>query len=76
MIKPRLRLVDTETIATWCDVAPGTIRRWASQDHWHPYGTRRHRLWNLAEATTSWRKRRATTTQLDNPVTSSEHDQP
>lgn len=59
MIKPRLRLLDTEAIAVHYGVAPGSIRRWASQDGWHRYGTRRHRLWSLADAQASAEKRRA-----------------
>jgi uncharacterized protein YjcR len=50
MMKPRLRLLDTEALAFHFGVAPGTIRRWASEDHWHPYGTRRHRQWSVAAA--------------------------
>jgi 23S rRNA G2445 N2-methylase RlmL len=72
MIQSRLRLLDTEALAIYYDVAPGTIRRWASEDRWRPYGTRRHRFWNLTEVKASWRKRR----ELDNAVTSSEHDEP
>lgn len=64
VIKPRLQLVDVQAIAAWCKVAPGTVRRWASQDRWHPYGTRRHRLWDLTEVQASWRKRRS----QDNPA--------
>lgn len=57
MIKPRLRLLDTEATARHYGVAPGTIRRWASEDRWYPYGTRRYRLWNLIEAQTSYERR-------------------
>lgn len=57
MIKPRLRLLDTEAIAHHFHVAPGTIRRWASEDQWHRYGTRRNRLWSLADAQRSWERR-------------------
>ncbi|HVM13622.1 MAG TPA: hypothetical protein VM287_04750 [Egibacteraceae bacterium] len=59
MTKPRLRLLDTEAIAYHFRVAPGTIRRWASEDHWHPYGTRRRRLWSLADAQASAERRHA-----------------
>ena len=59
MIKPRLRLLDTEAIAHHFQVAPGTIRRWASEDGWHPYGTRKARLWSLADAQASHDRRRA-----------------
>lgn len=59
VIKPRLRLVDTEALAVHFKVAPGTIRRWASQDRWHPYGTRAGRLWNITSAQRSYDKRRA-----------------
>lgn len=55
MIKQRLRLLDTEAIAMHYGVAPGTIRRWAHDGHWTPYGTRRHRLWNLTEIE-AWRQ--------------------
>lgn len=57
MIKQRLRLLDTEAIALHYQVAPGTIRRWASEDHWHRYGTRRHRLWSMTDAQQSWTRR-------------------
>lgn len=57
MMKPRLRLVDTEALAHHHKVAPGTIRRWASEDGWHRYGTRHHRLWSMAEAAKSWERR-------------------
>jgi 23S rRNA G2445 N2-methylase RlmL len=57
VIKPRLRLLDTEALALHHKVAPGTIRRWASEDAWHRYGTRRHRLWSMAEAQRSARNR-------------------
>lgn len=59
MIKPRLRLLDTEAIAVHYKVSTGTIRRWACEDRWHRYGTRRQRLWNLTEAQRSWEKRHA-----------------
>jgi hypothetical protein len=70
VIKPRLRLLDTEAIAHHFKVATGTIRRWASEDHWHAYGPPRTRQWDLAEAQRSYEKRRR---ELDKPVTSSEH---
>jgi hypothetical protein len=57
MIKPRLRLLDTAALALHYGVAVGTIRRWASEDRWHPYGTRRHRQWDMAAARRSWEKR-------------------
>jgi uncharacterized protein YjcR len=50
MTKPRLRLADTAAVAFHFGVSPGTIRRWAHEHRWHPYGTRRHRLWSLDEA--------------------------
>lgn len=59
MIKPRLKLLDTEALAAWLHVAPGTIRRWASEDRWHPYGTRRYRLWSLRDAEASYNQRHA-----------------
>jgi hypothetical protein len=59
VIKPRLRLLDTEALALHYGVAVGTIRRWASEDGWHGYGTRRHRQWDMAEARRSWEKRHA-----------------
>lgn len=58
MLKPRLRLLDTEALAFHHQVAPGTIRRWASEDRWHPYGTRRHRLWSMADAEASATRRK------------------
>lgn len=57
MMKQRLRLLDTEAIAVHYKVAPGSIRRWASEDVWHRYGTRRHRLWSLDEAQMSYERR-------------------
>lgn len=57
MIKPRLRLLDTEALALHHGVAPGTIRRWACEDRWHPYGTRRHRQWDMAAAQRSYERR-------------------
>jgi hypothetical protein len=54
---PRLRLLDTEAIALHYKVARGSVSRWASEDRWHPYGTRRRRLWDLAEAQASYEKR-------------------
>ncbi|RKT49299.1 hypothetical protein [Saccharothrix australiensis] len=57
MIKARLRLLDTEAIAHHYGVAPGTIRRWASEDGWHAYGTRRTRTWDLSQAQASYDKR-------------------
>lgn len=57
MIKRRLMLLDTEAIAGHYGVATGTIRRWASQDHWHPYGTRRYRQWSLWDAQDSYDRR-------------------
>lgn len=59
MTKARLRLLDTEALAHHHGVAPGTIRRWASEGRWHPYGTRRDRLWSMAEAE-AYLKRRQT----------------
>jgi len=60
MIKSRLRLLDTEALALHHGVAPGSIRRWASEDGWHRYGTRRHRLWSMAEAHESAARRQPT----------------
>lgn len=56
-MKPRLRLLDTEALALHYGVATGTIRRWASEDRWHRYGTTRHRQWSMTEAQTSWERR-------------------
>lgn len=50
MIKQRKRLVDVETVAFAYGVSKGTIARWASLNHWTPYGTARARLWDLNEA--------------------------
>lgn len=55
MLEPRL--ADTAAIAAGFRVAPGTVRYWASTDHWTPYGTRRNRLWNLAEVQASYDRR-------------------
>lgn len=57
MNKPRLRLLDTEALALHHGVACGTIRRWAHEDGWHRYGTRRHRLWSMAEVQASAERR-------------------
>ena len=54
MTKPRLRLLDTDAIARHYGIPTGTIRYWAHKDGWTPYGTRRHRQWNLHEAQTSF----------------------
>ena len=43
-------LVTTHDLATLLHVAPGTVRRWASEDQWTAYGTRRQRLWDFNEA--------------------------
>lgn len=43
-------LVTTADLATLLHVAAGTVRRWASEDHWTAYGTRRNRLWDWNEA--------------------------
>lgn len=65
MNKPRLRLVDTEALAVHYGVAPGTIRRWASEDRWHPYGTRRFRTWSMTDAQQSWETRNRPTQTRD-----------
>lgn len=54
---PLVVLTDTEALAVHHGVAIGTIRRWASEDRWRPYGTRRHRLWSMEEARASARRR-------------------
>lgn len=59
MIKPRKILVDTAALARHFGVAAGTIRRWACQDTWPKYGTRRQRLWNLLDAERSHTTRHA-----------------
>ena len=43
-------LVTTKDLATLLHVSVGTVRRWASEDRWVAYGTRRHRLWDYNEA--------------------------
>lgn len=60
MIKQRLRLLDTAALANHYHVAPGTIRRWACEDHWASYGTRRTRQWNMIEVQASYDRRHAT----------------
>jgi uncharacterized protein YjcR len=50
-------LVDARVVAVHYGVAAGTVRRWASEDHWTPYGDRRHRLWDLREAQASYERR-------------------
>lgn len=57
VVEPLVVLTDTEALAVHHGVAPGTIRRWASEDGWRPYGTRRHRLWSMDDAAASARKR-------------------
>lgn len=57
MIAPRLKLIDAEALAVHFKVAVGSIRRWASEDEWTSYGTRRHRLWSLYDAQHSYEKR-------------------
>ena len=59
MIKRRAVLLDTAAIARHYGVAPGTVRWWAHMDRWHPYGTRRYRLWNLWDAQASYDRRHA-----------------
>lgn len=59
MIKQRLRLLDTTAIALHYGVAVGSIRRWACEDGWTPYGGRRTRQWNLIEAQASYERRHA-----------------
>lgn len=57
MTSPRIRLADTASLARHYGVAIGTIHRWAHEDGWVKYGTRRARLWNMAEAQTSYERR-------------------
>ena len=57
MIKQRKRLAPTASVAYLFDVAVGSVRRWASEDGWTPYGTRRHRLWDLNQAQASYDRR-------------------
>lgn len=52
-------LVTTSDLATLLHVATGTVRRWASEDRWTPYGTRRNRLWDYNEAQESHDRRAA-----------------
>lgn len=61
MIKRRLILLCASDIAVHYRVAPGTIRRWACQDQWHPYGTRRFRTWSLWDAQESYERRHTDT---------------
>jgi hypothetical protein len=56
----RVQLVDTEAIAVRYGVATGTIRRWAHEDRWPAHGTRRHRLWSLADAQAAYDRRHPT----------------
>jgi hypothetical protein len=57
MIKQRAVLLDTAAVAVHYGVAVGTVRYWASVDHWHPYGSRRKRQWNLWDAQASYERR-------------------
>lgn len=59
MIKQRLRPLDTAALALHYHVAQGTIRRWACEDHWTPYGGRRTRQWNMIEVQASYDRRHA-----------------
>lgn len=52
-----LRLLDTEALARHYGVANGSIRRWACEDHWTPYGGRRTRQWDLDQAQASYDRR-------------------
>jgi uncharacterized protein YjcR len=55
---PRLRLLDTVSLARHYGVAVGTIHRWAHEDGWMKYGPRRARLWDMAQAQASYERRR------------------
>lgn len=65
MIKRRAVLLDVEAIAIHFGVARGTVRRWASLDGWHPYGTRRFRHWNLWDAQVSYDRRHPRHAEVD-----------
>lgn len=50
-------LVDVEALARHFGVARSTIRRWACEDGWHPYGARVRRLWDLRQVQESFERR-------------------
>ena len=64
-------LLDVEAIARHYKVAAGSVRRWASEDRWKPYGTRHRRLWDLNDAQVSYERRRRS--RLDKSSTSGEY---
>jgi len=41
------------------DVPVGTLRYWASTEHWTPHGTRHARRWSLDQARATYLKYRA-----------------
>jgi hypothetical protein len=51
------KLLDVEAIARHYGVARGTVGRWACEDRWVKYGTRRRRLYDLAEVQESFERR-------------------
>lgn len=58
-------LLDTQAIAVHYRVARGTVGRWASEDRWVKYGTRRRRLFDLREAQASYDRRHPDTAEDD-----------
>jgi len=72
MIKQRKRLAPTASVAYLFDVAVGTVRRWASEDGWTPYGTRRHRVWDLNQAQASHDRRHPPVENPACPLTTAE----
>jgi len=65
MTKPRLILVSTLEAAIHYRVATGTIRRWAHEDGWRPYGTRHARQWNLVQVQDSYDRRHVNVERSD-----------
>lgn len=54
-------LVTATEAATLFRVPIGTIRRWAHEDHWHPFGGPRSRHWRMDDIDASYTSRRSAT---------------
>jgi hypothetical protein len=54
-----LILVTTSDAAVLFQVPTGTLHRWAHEDVWTRYGTRRTRAWNIDDVQASHDRRRA-----------------
>ena len=58
-------LLDTQAIAVHYRVPRGTVGRWAHEDRWVKYGTRRRRLFDLREVQVSYDRRHPETAEDD-----------